>query len=81
MDVHHTSTHDVVLVRISNAGLKSSALGSLEMQDPKTFQKITIWTPSQNFVGPYLRNSGTYRQSENNLLSSNIIPPHVLTVW
>jgi len=33
------------------------------MQDPKT--------PSHNFVGVYLRNEGTYRQSEKNFLSSN----------
>ena len=56
MDVYHTSTHDVVLVRIENAGLKCAACGLLEMQDPKTCQKIAIWAPSHNFVGPYLRN-------------------------
>jgi len=26
------------------------------MQNPKTRQKIAIWAPSHNFVGPYLRN-------------------------
>jgi len=35
-------------------------------------QKIAIWAPSHNFVGLYLRNQGMYRQSEKNLLSSNI---------
>ena len=34
-------------------------------------QKIAICAPSHNFVGLYLR-KGTYRQSEKNLLSSNI---------
>jgi len=34
-------------------------------------QKIAIWAPSCNFVGPYLRNYGTYWQSERNLLNSN----------
>jgi len=42
------------------------------MQDPKKSPKIAIWAPSDNFVGLYLRNQGTYRQSEKNLLSSNI---------
>jgi len=42
------------------------------MQDPKNHQKLAIWAPSRNFVGLYLRNWGTYRQSEKNLLSSNI---------
>jgi len=35
-------------------------------------QKIAIWAPSHNFVGLYLCNKGTYRQSEKNLLSNNI---------
>ena len=30
-------------------------------------QKIAIWAPSHNFVGLYLRNKGTYRQSEKKL--------------
>ena len=38
----------------------------------KNCQKITIWAPSHNFVGLYLRNWGTYRQSEKNLLNSNV---------
>ena len=40
--------------------------------------KIAFWAPSHNFVGPYLRNSVTYRQSEKNLLSSDMSPrcPH-----
>jgi len=39
LDVYHTSTHGVVLVRIWNAGLKCAARGSLEMQDPKIAKK------------------------------------------
>jgi len=35
-------------------------------------QKIAIWAPSHNFVGLYLRNWCMCRQSEKNLLSSNI---------
>jgi len=41
---------------------------------PKKSPKIAIWAPSHNFVGLYLRNYGTYRQSEKNLLSINISP-------
>jgi len=37
----------------------------------KKSPKIAIWAPSHNFEGLYLRNEGTYRQSEKNLLSSN----------
>jgi len=43
------------------------------MQDAKNRQKFAICAPSHNFVGLYLRNWGTYRQLENNLLSSNIV--------
>jgi len=42
------------------------------MQDAKIVKKIATWAPSQNFIELYLRNCGTYRQSEKNLLSSNI---------
>ena len=34
--------------------------------------KKSPWAPSHNFVGLYLRNWGMYRQSEKNLLRSNI---------
>ena len=56
LDVYHTSTHGVALVRIQNAGLKYAARGSLEMQDPKNRQKVAICAPSHNFVGLCLRN-------------------------
>jgi len=39
LDVYHTSTHCVVLVRISDAGLKRAARGSLKIQDAKSRQK------------------------------------------
>jgi len=32
--------------------------------DTKKSPKIVIWAPSHNFVGLYLLNYGTYRQSE-----------------
>jgi len=35
LDVYHTYTHSVALVRISDAGLKHAARGSLKMQDAK----------------------------------------------
>jgi len=52
VDVYHTSTHGVALVQIFNAGLKSAARGSLEIQDAK----IAIWAPSYIFVGLNVRN-------------------------
>ena len=41
-------------------------------------QKIAVCAPSPNFVGLYLCNQGTYRQSEKKLLSSDIFStcPH-----
>ena len=38
----------------------------------KNRQKFSICAPSHNFVGLYLRNWSMYRQSERNLLNSNI---------
>jgi len=48
------------------------------MQDAKMSPKIAIWAPLHNFVRLYLRNKGTYRQSEKNWLSSDMSPtsPH-----
>ena len=40
LDVCHTSTHGVALVRIQDAGLKGSARSLLEMQDAKNRQKV-----------------------------------------
>jgi len=39
LDVCHTSTHGVALVRIADAGLRRAARGSLKIQDAKTRQK------------------------------------------
>ena len=43
LDVCHTSTYGVALVRISDAGLKPAARGSLQTQDAKKSPKIVIW--------------------------------------
>ena len=56
LDVYHTSTHGVALVRIENADLKRAARGSLEIQDAKNRPEVAIWAQSHNFVGLYLRN-------------------------
>jgi len=56
LDVCHTSTHGVALVRISDAGLKPAARGSLKTQDVKKSPKIAIWAPSHNFIRLYLCN-------------------------
>ena len=45
VDDYHTSAHSVALVRISDAGLKRAARGSLKIQDAKSRQKIAIWAP------------------------------------
>jgi len=39
LDVCHAATHGVALVRISDAGLKRAARGSLKIQDAKSRQK------------------------------------------
>jgi len=54
LDVYHTSTHDMALVQIQNAGLKCAACCSLKIQDAKIMQKIAICAPLHNFVGLHL---------------------------
>jgi len=62
-------------VRIKDAGLKRAALarGSLKTQDAKKSRNIAIWPPSDNFVGLYLRNLGTYRQSEKSVKQQYVL--------
>jgi len=43
-------------VRISEAGLKRAARGSLQIQDAEDHQKFATWAPPHNFVGLYLCN-------------------------
>jgi len=77
LDVYHTSTHGVALVRISNAGLKCAARGSLEMQDARNRQKFAIWVPSHNFVGlyrAYIFATTARIGNRKNLLNSNVSP-------
>jgi len=42
LDVYHTSTHGVALVRIKNAGLKCAARGLLKIQDARNRHLGTI---------------------------------------
>jgi len=46
LDIYHTSTHGVALVRIQDAGLKPAARGLLEMQNAK---KIAKNSPSGHY--------------------------------
>ena len=64
LDVCHTCTRGVALVRIYDAGMKRAARGSLKIQDAKNRQKFAILAPSHDFVGLYLRNERTYQQSK-----------------
>jgi len=41
LNVYHTSTHGVALVRIEDAGLKRAARGSLKTQDAKIAKNST----------------------------------------
>jgi len=50
-----SAIHGVALVRISDAGLKRAARGSLKIQDAKKSPKIVMRAPSHNF-GLYLHN-------------------------
>ena len=72
LDVYHTSTHGVALVRISNACLKCAARGSLKIHDAKMTQKNRhLDTISQIYraVSSQLRHISTIGKI---LLSSNI---------
>jgi len=71
LDVFHTSTHGVALVRIYEAGLKHAARGSPKIQDAKSHQK----SPSGHYRTTLLAISSQLRHISTigkNLLSSNV---------
>jgi len=41
---------------------------------PKESPEVAIWAPSHTFVGLYLRNYGTYWQSEKKLVKEQCLP-------
>ena len=65
MDVYHTSTHDVALVWISDAGLKYAAGGSLEIQDAKIAKIRHLGTIAQlsRAVSSQLRHVSTIEKN------------------
>ena len=67
LDVYHTSTHGVALVRIWNAGLKCAARSSLEIQDAKNRHFGTVIQLSRA-ISSQLRHVSTIAK---NLLNSN----------
>jgi len=69
LDVYHTSTHGVALVRNLECRSEMCSMRLAENTGPKKSTKIAICAPSHNFVGLYLRNQGTYRQSQKALSS------------
>jgi len=66
LDVYHTSTHGVALVRIRNACLKYDARRSLKVQDAKNRHFGTI---SQLYRAVSSKLRHVYRQWEKNLLN------------
>ena len=70
LDVYHTSTHDVALVRIYNAGLKCTARCSLKIQDAKIAKNRNFVTIAQicRAISSQLRHASTIGKK---LLSSN----------
>jgi len=68
VDVYHTSTHDVTLVRILNACLKCAARGLPEIQDAKNRHLCTI-AQLCRAISSQLRHISTIGK---NLLNSNM---------
>jgi len=73
LDVCHTSTHGVALVRIYDAGLKPAARGSMKTQDAKKSPKIAIWAPHHrtSLLG-YIFATKAHMDNRKKLLSSSM---------
>jgi len=75
VDVYHTSTHRVAIVRIHNADLKCAARGSLEKQDPKNRQKFAKNSPSghhRTTLSDYIFATKALIDNRKKFVSSNI---------
>jgi len=72
LDVYHTSTHGVALVRIYNACLKCAARGSLEIQDAKMAQKLPSAHHRITLSGCIFATKVCIDNRKKNLLNSNI---------
>ena len=73
LNVYHTSTHGVALVRIQNPGLKGAARGSLEMQDAK----ITKNSPSgyhRTTLSGYIFATKTRIDNRNKFVKQQYLP-------
>jgi len=72
LDVFHTSTHGVALVRISDAGLKRAARGSLKIQDAKKSPKSLAGHHRTTLLGYIFATKARIDNRKKNLLSSNM---------
>jgi len=73
LDVYHTSTHDVALVRIQNAGFKCAACGSLKIQNAKITQKKSPAAHHRTTLSGYIfATKANIDHRKKNLLNSNI---------
>jgi len=73
LDVYHTSTRGVALVRIQNAGLKFAARRLLEMQDPKSPKNRHLGTIAQ-LSGYIFATKAHIDNRKKNLSNSNVSP-------
>jgi len=71
LDVYHTSTHSVTLVRISDAGLKRAARGSLKHRTQKSRQKSLSGHHRTKLSGYIFATTAFIDNQKKNLLSSN----------
>ena len=72
LDVYHTSTHGVALVRILNASLKPAVRGSLKTQDAKSRQKSPSGHNRTTLSGYIFATKARINNRKKNLLSGNM---------
>ena len=72
LDVCHTSTHSVALLRISDAGLKRAARGSLKIQGAKVAKKSSSDGHHRTTLSGYMFATKACIDNRKNLLSRNI---------
>ena len=85
LDVCHTCTHGVALVRISEAGLKRAAHGSLKTQDAKVVKNRCLVSGHHcsrtNLSGYIFANKASIDNRKKHVKQQYLLHAHVLIIW
>jgi len=81
LDVYHTSTHGVALVRIWDAGLKRAARGSLKKYRTQKIAKNSTSGHHRTTLSNYIFATKAIIDNRKKTYYTAVSSAHVLTIW